>query len=471
MSVTYEAKTRQVRYLAGMRVVVDLRIENRGTTAVEMPDPTYPTSPQPRFELSGPGGQKHEFRPNSVAREGPQAVTLLRVEPGETWTGDLLLSSYASVEATGKYTLRSWLEVGGVSVESPACQFEIEGAGTEGLATETSLGEGNSTVAACVELLAGGRMATSLLREEDQAHGEVYPLNRINRGATAAEASRVLAPYSKFAIGLTALRWNVAESDGKVVVSHSLNAKRVTAFNGAEVERVLPPVATEAGLHVAAVRASELVLQAFQGSRESLEAGAAVTVEKLKSAPAAAAMTISPMGTRDALWFVLAWGEGSGTRVEYLKADIGGKILARVERTLENVRPLGPAAAGWSTAGELRAALLVRNAAKATEVRVVEVSLHADLSPAAEPLMSGAMLFDAELYDARLLYFESSPGSLKRMGLVRTAGGKMWAVPMDGEPRNPLSAVPSAGPVAILPGALHWYVVWPENGLLTIGVL
>jgi hypothetical protein len=216
---------------------------------------------------------------------------------------------------------------------------------------------------------------------------------------------------------------------------------------------------------------SELVLTRISGSESGVEEGSVVVVQKFDAEPAAAALTLSPVGAPEGLLVVLAWNAPNGTRVVLLSVDLGGKVIARAEHTIEGFRPLGPAAVGWSTANERRAVLLVRNAAKATELRAIEMRIEPDLSLAGAAVPSEPVRLDAELQDARLAYFESMPGLLRRMVLVRSGGGKVWVIPQDGVPRSPVAPIPSSGPLAILPGQSLWYGVWPDSGLLAIGVL
>src|SRR4051812_26057319 len=90
MSVIYEARVRQARWIAGSSVVLDLRIDNQSAAPFETPDPMYRTSSQPHFELTGPDGRKQEFRPDSRATDWDRSrpPTLVRLAPGQHWEGD-----------------------------------------------------------------------------------------------------------------------------------------------------------------------------------------------------------------------------------------------------------------------------------------------------------------------------------------------------------------------------------------------
>jgi hypothetical protein len=473
MPVIYAAQVRQPRWIAGAQVVADLRIENNAATPFETPDPMYRTSSQPHFELTGPDGRKQEFQPDSQATDWDRAQqpTMLRLAPGEHWEGDLVLSRYADLESAGRYTLRSWIDYQGSRLESPPSQFEIVPARTLDLAAETSLGEDNTRVVECIELLEGGLVASSILRERDPRNAELLPFQRIERGATDPSATAILAPYSNSSVGLSALRWIVAESHHTLVVGHNLSDARRSAFGGAELSRVLPPVAAESGLYLAGVRGVDLLLTRITGSEDGVEAGPVWTVEKLAAPPDAAALTLSPAGAGNILLFVLAWKRNKATEVRLLTVSPAGKVIARADHTLPDVFPLGPAAAAWSTTGHLRASLLVRSAAEEIQIRAEELPLRPDLMLDGASRASEPVPLDSPLHDARLSYFETVPGQLSRVALLRASGGQTWVIPADGSPRPPQTAIPSAGPVALLPGLMHWYAVWPANGLLSIAPL
>lgn len=184
MSIVYEAKVRQARWVAGARVVVDLHLRNSGSTAFETPDPQYRTSPSPQFELIGPDGKKQAFRPSARATERDQgkAPTMLKLAPGQEWEGDLVLGQFADLSVSGHYVLHSWIDAPGGRIESKPSEFDIGSAGTRDLTAEMSVGEDNSRVVECVELMDGGHVVSSMLDERDPSNAELHPFNRLDRG-------------------------------------------------------------------------------------------------------------------------------------------------------------------------------------------------------------------------------------------------------------------------------------------------
>ncbi len=468
MSILYEAKVQQTRWMSGETVVLDLRIDNRGSAPIELPDPQYRSSPQPHFQVTAPGRRQQEFRPDSRATDWDRAQpkSLLHIAPGGHWEADFELTGYVDLTAPGHYTLRSWIEYQGSRIESPVAEFEILGVATLSLAAETSLGDG-STVVECVELLQGGQVASSMLQEADPRNAELLPFTRVERGSIDPDATAILAPFSNFSVGLSALRWMVAAKKNHLIVGHNLHDSRVTAFGGAELSPILSPVATQAGLYLSGMEGSDLLLTRITGSEKSLDAGRVWTVEQLKANPVAAALTLSPQAAGNTLLFVLAWPAGPATQVRFLTVSPLGKVIARADHTVPGLLPSGPAAAGWSTTGELRASLVVH---QGSETRVVEFRLRPDLSLESEPVPSQPAPLTSPLQDARIAYFESRPGLLGRMVLLR-AGGQVSMITATGAPAAPRAPVPATGPLAILPGRIAWYAVWPGKTTLSIARL
>jgi hypothetical protein len=137
---------------------------------------------------------------------------------------------------------------------------------------------------------------------------------------------------------------------------------------------------------------------------------------------------------------------------------------------LRDLLPLGPAAAGWSSGKDIRVSLLVSNATKATEIRATELRVSSDMTLEGSPRFSDTIQLSSPAQDTRIAYFEAGSGQLSRMILVRSAGATR-VISSEGMVRAPRTAVPVTGPLTILPGQVHWYGVWPQNGLLTIGPL
>jgi len=450
MSIVYEAKVRHARWLIGARVVVDLRLKNDGTGVFETPDPRYRTSPEPHFELTGPDRKKQAFQPNARATDADEgrAPTMLKVAPGKEWKSDLVLSQFADLSAPGRYVLHSWINAPGGRIDSPASEFEIVQPGTRDLAAELSIGEDNSRFVACVELMDGGHVASSILTERDPSNAELHAFERQDRGEGDPESSAILAPYSNYSVGLSAFRYIITESHHKVIVSHNLRPARVTAFRGEVVSSVLQPVATQGALYLAATRENEVLVNRFAATDGTLDAGPVWTVEKLSRPPVAAAMTVSPAASGSTLLIMVAWPAGTSTQVRLLTVSPQGKLIARADHTIPDGVPMPYAAAGWPSA-----TLLVQ---KGNEARAVEVKLDGTVRS------SNTV---ANVTDARIEYFDG------RRGIVVRGGGKVMRIGDDGGVAPVHAAVPTTGPFTILPGRTHWYAVWPDKGKLAIAAI
>lgn len=478
MAVTYEAAFPQAVWLAGEGIVVDLRLENAGPAPFETQDPNERTSTQPAFEITGPKNQKIEFRPNSKAARIDQgaAPKTFRIEPGGRWETRLSLSRFATLEIPGKYTLRTWIEQpAGVRIEAKPVEFQITAPESIDIAANVSLGPGSTVLVQAVELMEGGAVSTANLTERDPRNAELLPLKRDQIGSAGPDATRILGVYANHSAGLAEIQWIAAESKKRLLISHDATDQRKAVFDRAELTRILPLVSSKDALHAAAIRGQELVVTSIAGTEnKGVLPGPVSAIQKLDRIPEASAMTISPHDVSPARLFIaLAWDTQDATRLSLLTVDCQShRVVSRLDHTVPGVRPLGAAAAAaWSLAGDLSVSLLVRNAAKASEIRLLEVHTKPGLQTHTAPVMSDPMILRSPLRDAQIAYFESMPGNMSRIALIRSSDSEMWVVPQNGAPRQPATPVNSYGPVALLPGKTYWYAVWADRRGLESGPL
>lgn len=467
MSISYQAESRQKSWIAGSRVVLDLKIANNGATAIEVPDPAYRNSPQPVFELTRPDASRLEFRPSQRAREGDgnMPVQMVRIEPGQSWESDLALSLFASIEAPGAYVVRSWIELNGSRWESAPSRFEVVESPVSSLATETSLSPEGSAVVECVQLLRNGMAASTILDEEDSKHGELAPLHRIGRGSAKPD-STILGAYSNITVGLSPIRWVLTEADGAVKAGHNLSDASVDVFAKARAAKVLRPLWTKAGLFVPAILDSHLAVAQVTATHTSVAAGEVRKVVPLETEPAGGASTLAPESAGSNILVALVWGRAKDSQLRFFSIDTSGKLIARGERDLPGWNATGDVAVGWSTRGELRITVTARAADSPRELKAMEFRLLPDLTVLGGPQISPAVKLDSLPKDIHMDYFEQSRGQLNRMILVRTESGQVWVLPQGKEPRQPHSEVPALGPLTILPGRSLWYAAWStEKGL------
>lgn len=120
-------------YAVSEDVVLGLEIENRGPTAVKVPDPETNANWQPTYELRGPGPQdvaRFDFRTvvrgKSPVPLAPADASLIEIPPGATHTASLYLSGMVPLKRVGDYSLSTRLVWDGIDVTSAPLAFSIE---------------------------------------------------------------------------------------------------------------------------------------------------------------------------------------------------------------------------------------------------------------------------------------------------------------------------------------------------------
>ena len=482
MSVKFEAKPQKSRWLPGERILVDLQIENRGSTVFEAPDPEYPTSTQPQFELTGPRGTKLTFNPSARLRPGaekPAETPKIRVAPGETWSTVLSITPLAKIETPGSYSLRAWIEQEGTGmrIESPAADFVLTAPHTASLSADLSRGPANVILNRAVELLEDGSVATANLFESDARNAELEPFERNELGQTWEGSTAIHGVFANFELGLAKTHWIVTSKDNRLLVGNHLVAKPHAALGGVRLKFIPQPVALRDALFVAGGMPDGSVAIGRVSASPStgvmkFEAPVPV-VPPSNDGPASGAMTVTSQELGSRIVLAVAWDHQDSTLLQLLLIDAGSlKVVARTEQKIPHVRPLPDAiGVGASLDGSVRASLLVRAADKATRVQLLESRATPDLAKLEAPALGEVIVLQSPLRDVRIQYFETIAGSISRMAVLRDTDNAVLVVGMNGQPHKPHSPVPGSGPLAILPGGTYWYAVWPGDRGLDIGPL
>jgi hypothetical protein len=482
MSVKFEAKPQKKRWLPGERILVDLQIENRGSTVFEAPDPDYPTSTQPQFELTGPRGAKLTFNPSARLRPGAETQTetpKIRVAPGETWSTVLSITPLAKIDKPGPYSLRAWIdqEGTGMRIESPSAEFVLNAPHTTALSADLSRGPANVILNRAVELLEDGSVATANLFESDARNAELEPFERNELGQTWEGSTSIHGVFANFELGLAKTHWIVTSKDNRLLVGNHLLAKPQAALGGVRLKFIPQPVATHDALFVAggmpdgSVAISRATAAPSTGIQR-IEAPVTV-VPASGSGPVSGAMTVTSQELGSRIVLALSWDRQDSTSIQLLTIDSGSlRVLARNELTVPHVRPLPDAiGAGACLDGSIRASLLVRAADKATRVQLLEVRGAANLEKFEAPALSDVIVLQSPLRDVQVHYFETHAGSMSRMAVLRDSDSTVLVIGMNGQARKPHSPVPGSGPLTMLPGGTYWYAVWPGDQGLDIGPL
>src|SRR5215831_3364791 len=109
----YEASLDYPEYALHEEIRLRIRLNNCGTSAIVLADPSQYPSPQPTYRLFGPDSP--EGRTFTLQSAFPNAdpsrfpLKQIQIEPGGMWSGSVLLTLMSSMAAVGEYRLESQL--------------------------------------------------------------------------------------------------------------------------------------------------------------------------------------------------------------------------------------------------------------------------------------------------------------------------------------------------------------------------
>jgi hypothetical protein len=460
MPVNLRLEARQPVFSAGL-AVIDFQVENVTAETVSVEDPGMPGAGQPRFTLTTPGGEKVSFVPRNGRHVRPSAPSpLIEIEPGASAGGDLELRDFADVNREGEYVLEATLEYAGTTVVAQSTKFRVESIEVQDVSAFSARSpEGEPSTGLVV--LAGGRLGTVLVKEQDWRNGELFPLE-VQLGPEAPGIKRTLGWYANYDISFDPARWLLAVSDTALIAATNLSSKTTTAPSGGPIDiwmnglvvkgRALTvPVIARSG------QGSELRLftGSAQGGEPRLEP--AKRIASFNGVARAAAATLSPDSARAVV--IAAIPADQATRIVAWLIDEGA-ARASQEHRIDGVGAAQAAAVGWSSKGEIRVAVLGADAGGA--VRIADVSLGQDLALRA-PATVTTVPEISTAREATLRVVEQSQGTLVRGAVVRTTAA-MVGINDKNQVRRP--NLPAAGPYAMLWGRELWYVIWPEGARL-----
>lgn len=132
--LSLEVKPLQEEYLADQEFQLNVRIANRGTEAVEIPDPEDPASDQPVYGIIGPqypdgktvhrAASTREGAGEGEGRALPEPARV-RIEPGSSWEGLVPMSALMPLSMPGEYRIRAMLAWQGGRVTSQEQRFRL----------------------------------------------------------------------------------------------------------------------------------------------------------------------------------------------------------------------------------------------------------------------------------------------------------------------------------------------------------
>ncbi|SPE42735.1 hypothetical protein SBA3_670016 [Candidatus Sulfopaludibacter sp. SbA3] len=110
--IVYEVEPVQTDYLLQENIKLNLKIHNRGSQPVVVPDPSRAANSQPVYGLAGPGFPEPLMFSNFTRHDHgqpPPPLQLTTIAPGETWNGESRLNRLVTIDTPGDYRIASML--------------------------------------------------------------------------------------------------------------------------------------------------------------------------------------------------------------------------------------------------------------------------------------------------------------------------------------------------------------------------
>jgi hypothetical protein len=126
----YETSLDYPDYALHEAIPLRIRLNNCGTSAIVLPDPSRYPSPQPTYRLFGPDFPEGRTFTRQSAFSNVDAarfpVKQIQIEPGGTWSGNVPLTLMSNPAVVGEYRLESQLEWQGMMLTSVPLHFQIK---------------------------------------------------------------------------------------------------------------------------------------------------------------------------------------------------------------------------------------------------------------------------------------------------------------------------------------------------------
>ncbi len=467
MSVVFEIQPRSPSWAPGAKVVCDLRIENRGASAVEFPNPMFATSAQPAYRLRRPDGDEVSFKPSSGGDDDALASpTLMRLDPEHVWLGELVVNSHANVSAPGDYVIEARMAWGAIDVVAPPAKFRVAAARFLSISTSIARSDKGSTVREAVLLQAeekGGVEMAALLRETNPTLGEMAVANVLARGPVPSDARAVYGAYANYETAFDPLRWIVSSSARSIHVAAVPEGGAIDLDAEAAILDVPAPLATKDGLLIITVAESgrgAQILQARLGRDAARgETTALKPVFRLDRVPVATASALTPVA-RDSRAFAAVVVRGDlGARLLVLELGQNGDAIVRLDHEWPDLDPRSAAALCAGSDGAVRASFAAVDRSAMPALHIVDVRVSGEGKIETDPTISPALLEASKVVDVRIASYETVPGAYTRLAVARGAGGETVVLDDRGRVRPAITAIAADTPFALVPGVSAWYAV------------
>lgn len=246
LSLRLESK--KSRALVSETLEIHVVLENRGTAAVEVPDPFHADNAQPIYTVTGPEcpqGRSFSFRTavSDDKRLDPAGVkpVLAKVDAGKALEGDIPLHQWAALATPGDYTLVAELDFGALAAKSNALRFTLEAPAVQSFSVGVNVGVAGASRIPFAFLQGGAapRVYEGLWFEQRADLGEARLHSLAPMGTAASGAADVRVPWSNYDRQSELVRWTVWREGTSVVAQPGFAEKprRLTIDGAARIVR------------------------------------------------------------------------------------------------------------------------------------------------------------------------------------------------------------------------------------------
>lgn len=429
--LVYRLELPRKRFLAGENVLLRLALENKGTTAVSVPDPEVNVNTQPTYTLlspGDPGGETFTLRDRieGGGRRVAVAPVLREILPGASWEGHLSLSQVAALGSSGDYRVRSRLEWSGGAVDSNEVAFAIDPLRLADVGFGPSATrDGFSELFACAHARAGDSSAVLLMRFMGVGHpGEPLTAESIATIATAPASARDPAtPASRHLRIPDLFNWSLWREGRELLALTTWGGDPCRFELPGEGVLLRPPLMTPTHeLDAFAISGAYLLRVRFDDpDRRADRRGRLLNAHELPIQPASGGCALDADAARR---HVALLGAAEGKLV-LLHAAYTDKAVPRIERLdLDGLEPIADAPPAIAASSTETRVLLVARASGGDEPRdavLVEATFPVDTTKGASATRRTFKL--PERADAARVGF--APLGMRSDAFVRTVDGRL----------------------------------------------
>jgi hypothetical protein len=192
------------------------------------------------------------------------------------------------------------------------------------------------------------------------------------------------------------------------------------------------------------------------------------TIWRINGKPQAAASALAPFPHGSAMLCAAALSTGSGTRVRIARFGLDGNIQTQGEQTFPDVASTSALSAHWSSQRQIRVCFVVTTR---NRFHVVDTTFDINFALTAPPSVSAPLEVKGKVVEIQTAHFEPVPGHITRFVLFRCDNGDAYAFDDQATLRPVATPIPKSAPVALIPGQMYWYGVWPDASGVTAEAL